>query len=230
MRRTIQSNSALYRDLAMESRAVIAWSEKEKVTHIVRKSSTNLIIQIHSRSRKDLKTSLYLHTSTENNFHGGTSCFQFKTISSEEYRELRARVWSHVAPTNPHRSTDTCCFKQGCCFQATHSMTWMKTLSSVFLTLINFINPTQGMVYSLHLTHYRQVCGQRGCRDVRVRRLPQSDCRRGSACRWRSPFSSWSVLQPAAPLWPEGTHRRLIQTFAGKRPNRVTWQQIKVLP
>lgn len=154
--------------------------------HIVRKSSTNLTIHIHSRSRKDLKTSLYLHTSTENNFHGGTSCFQFKTISSEEYRELRARVWSHVAPTNPHRSTDTCCFKQGCCFQATHSMTWMKiyTLSSVFFTLINFINPTQGncLFSAFDPLQTSLWAKMTGCRDVCVRRLPQSDCRRGSAC------------------------------------------------
>lgn len=42
MRRTIQSNKALYRDLAMESLAVIAWWEKEGMMHIVRKSSINI--------------------------------------------------------------------------------------------------------------------------------------------------------------------------------------------
>lgn len=79
--------------------------------------------------------------------------------------------------------------------------------------------------------------GERHCGNDRLqrclclRRLPQSDCRRGSACRWPSLFSSWSVLPPEAPLWPEGTHRGLVRrAFADKQLNDVTRQQIKMLP
>lgn len=206
-------------------------------------------------SGKDLKTSLYLHTGTENDFHGGTSCFQFNTISSEEYRELRERVWSHAAPTNTHSSTATVVIHAASNRDVASKLhilwpgpRFKHSVQFFFFSFwYNLLIPHTGKLFILcswlikdmHIQHSsgqqlgmlggpsaalcdpEQVCrrgngctGEHQCRNDRLQRcpcawrLPQSDCRRGSACRWRSLFSSWSVLPPAAPLWPERTHRR----------------------